>query len=284
MRTPQRATLRSQWLGQQLRELRDGSGLLLKDVAEYLQRDPGTVSRFESGFYPIRRPDLLALLDLYGVSDPKRREALLRLGQDVWQKGWWDGYVHDVAGSMIDFVWLEARAKRIRSFAVTAVPGLLQIPAYAEQVIRANEPDASPDQIRRWLELRVTRQRVLEGDTPPQLSVILDESVLRRQIGDPATMHAQLRHLVECAARPTVDLRVLPFRAGTPAGTYGSFNIFELPDPFPEVAYLETMAGAVYVESPETERFVRTYDGHESLALGPVGSVELISSAAEEWQ
>ncbi|ACY99295.1 MULTISPECIES: helix-turn-helix domain-containing protein [Thermomonospora] len=284
MRTPQRATLRSQWLGQQLRELREKSGLLLKDAAEYLQRDPGTVSRFESGFYPIRRPDLLALMDLYGVSDPQRREALLRLSQDVWQKGWWDGYVHDVAGSMIDFVWLEARATHIRSFAAIVVPGLLQTPEYAEHVIRVNEPGASPDQIKRWLELRMTRQRLLDGDTPPRLSVILDEAVLHRQIGTPAIMAAQLRHLIEYAARPTVDIRVLPFRAGTPAGTYGTFDIFTLPDSFPEVAYTETLAGAIYIESPDTERFIRAYDGHESLALGPADSIELISALAEEWQ
>ena len=99
MAAPQWVTLRSQWLGQQLRELREANGLKIKEVAEYLQRDPGTVSRFESGFYPIRRPDLMALLGLYGISDRKRRDALMTLSEDVWQKGWWDGYAGDVAGT-----------------------------------------------------------------------------------------------------------------------------------------------------------------------------------------
>ncbi|RAY13296.1 XRE family transcriptional regulator [Actinomadura craniellae] len=280
----QRATLRSQWLGQQLRDLRDGSGLMLKEVAEYLQRDPGTVSRFESGFYPIRRPDLMALLDLYSVSNRRRREALLQLSEDVWQKGWWDGYSSDVVGSLIDYVWLEARAMHIRSFAAFVIPGLLQTPAYAESVIRANDPEATPEQIERWLELRMARQQVLDRDDPPRLSVIMDEAVLRRQIGDPATMAAQLHRLALYAAGPTVDIRILPFRAGTPASTYGPFEIFELPDPFPEVAYTETMAGALYVESPDNKRFFRAYDGHESLTLSPVDSAKLISTAADEWQ
>ncbi|MFC5749360.1 helix-turn-helix domain-containing protein [Actinomadura rugatobispora] len=284
MRTPQRATLRSQWLGQQLRELRDDSGLVIKEVAEYLQRDPGTVSRFESGFYPIRRPDLLALLDLYGVSDPQRREALLQLSQDVWQKGWWDGYSTDVVGSLIDYVWLESRATHVRSYAAIVVPGLLQTPEYAETVIRINDTDATPEQIKRWHELRMTRQQILTGDAPTRFSVILDESILRRPIGSPQIMAAQLRHLTVCSSRSKIDIRVLPFRAGTPASTYGTFEIFELPAPFPEMAYTETMAGGIYVEPPESERFVRAYDGHKRMALGPTESADLISAIAEEWQ
>ncbi|REE98731.1 helix-turn-helix domain-containing protein [Thermomonospora umbrina] len=280
----QRSTLRSQWLGQELRQLREAKGVLLKEAAEYLQRDTGTVSRYETGFYPIRRPDLLALLDLYGVSDRERREALLRLSADVWQKGWWDGYSGDVVGTLIDYVWLEARATHIRSFAAIVIPGLLQTPEYAEALIRTNDRDATPEQIERWHELRMARQQVLDGDEPSRLSVILDESVLRRQISTPEIMAAQLRRLVECAARQAVDIRVLPFRAGTPAGTYGTFEIFELPDPFPEVAYAETMAGALYVEAPDTEPFFRTYDGHKNLALGPADSIELITAITEEWQ
>lgn len=43
--------------------------MTLARAGEFLQRNAATVSRFESGEYPIRRPDLMALLDLYLVSD-----------------------------------------------------------------------------------------------------------------------------------------------------------------------------------------------------------------------
>ena len=283
MAAPQWVTLRSQWLGQQLRELRDANGLMIKEVAEYLQRDPGTVSRFESGFYPIRRPDLMALLGLYGVSERKRREALMSLSEDVWQKGWWDGFAGDVVGSLVDYVWLESRAEEVQSFAAIVVPGLLQTPEYAEAVIRANDVDKTPDQIERRLDLRIARQEVLEGDTQ-RLSVILDEAVLRRQVGNPEIMAGQLRHLSERMASPAVEVRVLPLRSGTPASVYGSFEIFRMPEPFPEVAYAETLAGAIYVESPDTERFTRAYDAHRNLALEPTDSADLILAIVEEWQ
>src|SRR5262245_6216725 len=108
MAAPKQVTLRAQWLGQELRELRAAKRLMLREAAAYLQRDPSTVSRFESGEYPIRRPDLMALMDLYGVADAARRDNLMKLSQEVWQKGWWDGYADDVTGSFVDYIWLES--------------------------------------------------------------------------------------------------------------------------------------------------------------------------------
>ncbi|TDC73666.1 helix-turn-helix transcriptional regulator [Actinomadura sp. 7K507] len=280
--TSRPGTLRSQWLGQQLRELRDSKGILLKEAAEYLQRDTATLSRYETGFYPIRRPDLLALLDLYGVSNPELREKLLNLSRDVWQKGWWDGYADDVAGSLIDYVWLESRATHIRSYAAIVLPGLLQCPSYAEHVIQADECEATDEQIKRWHELRMTRQRVLRKPDPPRVSAILDEAVLRRRVGAPQVIHDQLRHLIKLSESSAVDIRVLPLGTGKLASVYGSFEIFQMPTPFPEVAYTETLAGAIYTEAPDISRFVHAYDGHLAMALEPAESVEMIAAIAEE--
>jgi hypothetical protein len=281
MAAPKWVTLRSKWLGQQLRELRDVNELLLKDVGEYLQRDPAIVSRFESGGYPIRRPDLLALLDLYGVADSRRREALLKLSQEVWQKGWWDGYAEEVAGEFVDYVWLESRAHEIRTFDNTLLPGLFHTLAYARAAIAAAEYDAKGEQVDRWVELRMTRQRVLEGDSPPRLSAIIDEAVLRREVGGSECLAAQLGELAEYAARPNIEIRVLPFSAGAHASPTGAFRIFTMEKPFPEVGYAETPKGAIYVESPDTQRFARTYDELRELTLVPEESAELISAIAE---
>ncbi|MGH3711284.1 MAG: helix-turn-helix domain-containing protein, partial [Pseudonocardiaceae bacterium] len=114
MPTKSKLTLRAQWLGQSLRELRDSTGMTLTQAGEFLQRNASTVSRFESGEYPIRRPDLMALLDLYSVSDRRKRDGLLRLSEDVWQKGWWDGY-EELEQPFVDYVWLESRATTIRA-------------------------------------------------------------------------------------------------------------------------------------------------------------------------
>ena len=153
------------WLGPSLRELRDATGMTLVRAGEFLQRNAATVSRFESGEYPIRRPDLMALLDLYGVSDRRKRDGLLRLSEDVWQKGWWDGYEPDVERQFVDFVWLESRATEIRSYDPLLVTGLLQTREYAEAVITTAEWEAEPAQIARWVHLRMDRQTVLNAES-----------------------------------------------------------------------------------------------------------------------
>jgi hypothetical protein len=46
-----------------------------------------------------------------------------------------------------------------------------------------------------------------------QLSVVLDESILKRRIGDDSVMYEQLQHLAREADRPNVTLQILPLDA-----------------------------------------------------------------------
>ena len=49
-----------------------------------------------------------------------------------------------------------------------------------------------------------------------------------------------------------------------------------------EVGYTETVGGAVYVEPPDSERFVRVYDRLLDSALGLAESAELIGAIGED--
>ncbi|BEK85604.1 helix-turn-helix domain-containing protein [Nocardia seriolae] len=269
-------TLRSQWLGQQLRRYRDEAGMTLKEAAAYLKRDSSTVSRFEAGLYPPREDDVRELLTLYGVADGRVREALQKLSLEVWRKGWWEGYAQDIDPSIVDYAWLEARAAEIKSFNVVVVPGLLQTPAYAEAVIRAVDPDSDDAQVDRWLEVRMIRQQVLTRPRPVRLTVILDQSILRRQIGG-AEVHAeQLAHLANMADRSNVTVRLLPEAIGAHAAPDGSFKIFDLPDPYPTLACVETPAGVIYVEADGIQRFTAAFDRLREVALSPDDSAAVL--------
>lgn len=277
-------TLRAQWLGQQLRALRESAGMTLRQAGEYLQRDPSMVSRFESAEYPIRRGDVLALLDLYSVSEERIRDGLQRLSDDVWRKGWWDGYANTVDRQYIDMPWLEARAERIRTYEAMLVPGLLQTREYAETLIRNNAAAGTPEeQIGRMIELRMTRQQVLGGEAPVDFAAVVDESVLRRMIGGPEVMRDQLAKLLEFAELLNVEIRVLSLRRGAHAGLDGAFWLFEMPEPYPDVAYVDNLAGAVYVEEDAAvERFRQAYHQLSAMALGGKESAALIAATAKE--
>ncbi|RCV52380.1 helix-turn-helix domain-containing protein [Marinitenerispora sediminis] len=280
---PKRVTLRGRWLGQRLRELRDENGMKVEEVGEYLQRSSGTISRFESGIYPIRRAEVVALLDLYGVNDARQRAGLLKIADDVWQTGWWDGYSGDVAGWFVDFVWLEELAVEQRLFENTVVPGIVQIDQYARAVMTAAEPQATHEDIERGVELRMKRRALLDRDDHiPDLSIVLDEAVLRRPVGGPKVLVAQLTHLSELAQRPSIDLRVLPYSVGAHASPSGGFSLFRMAEPYPEVAYVETPKGAIYIEAPDTEPIVEMYDRLQGVCLDPEDSIGFMSALIEE--
>ncbi|MEO3860092.1 helix-turn-helix transcriptional regulator [Acrocarpospora sp. B8E8] len=276
-------TLRTQWLGKQLRELREAAKLTLRDAGDYIQRDPATISRIESGLVPARTPDVIALLNLYGISNKAKREGMERLSREVWQTGWWDGYTPEALGGMLDRAWLESRAERIRIYEPMVIPGLFQTREYASAVITAGDAGASPERINQWLEFRMARQKMLESDPHPRIEMILDEALMHRVIGGPRVMSAQLRRLALAADRPDVEVRIVPFSVGAHASPNGGFLIFDMPDPYPDVAYAETRGGAVYAESDGADSFMRTYDSLQTIALIPDASAKFIRNAAKRF-
>lgn len=278
-------SLRAQWLGEKLRNLRKDKGFSLRYAGEYLQRDAGTLSRNENGELPVRRGDLLALMDLYGVSDERERSWLEQLRDEAWQKGWWDQHREDLGSGFINVPWLESRATRICSYQQMLVEGLLQTRDYAEVVIRnAEKADTGEDQINRWIDLRLDRQRILTQDQPPQLSVILEESALHRQIGEDAVWAAQLQHLVSVSEGNDIELRIMPFSQAPHAGHLGGFVRFEMPDPYPEVAYVDTLAGPLFIEEPTAERFSQAWQDLYETALDPVQSNALVAKLLEDME
>lgn len=275
-------TLRAQWLGQQLRDLREAASLTLKETGDYLQRDQSAVSRMESGVYPAKVPEVLAYVNLCGVDSARRREALVQLAQDAWQTGWWDGYAEDVAAWLVDRIWLESRAAEIQAFQLAVLPGLLQTREYAECVIRTAGPEAEEDQIERWIEFRMNRQQILTGEDPTVLTVVLEEAVLRRAIGGPQVMRSQLERLAQMADWSNVEIQVLRSRTGAHASPDGGFEIFTMSEPYADVGYVETPAGAICVETNRAEELAQTYARLRKTALEPGESAELISAAAQE--
>lgn len=164
----------------------------------------------------------------------------------------------------------------------TVITGLLQTREYAESVITAADWEAEPAHVARWVQLRMDRQVVLHREAPPRLRVIIDEFVLRRQIGGPEVLRNQLAHLLATAELPHVDLRVLPASIGAHAGHSGYFLVFTIAEPDMDVGFAETVGGAVYVEPPDSERFVRVYDRLLDSALGPAESAQLIRAIGED--
>jgi hypothetical protein len=96
-------------------------------------------------------------------------------------------------------------------------------------------------------------------------------------------MKAQVKHLLNLAGMPKVTLQVIPFSAGTHAGTQGPFTILEFPDEEdPDAVYVETVAGELFVEAfEEVNRFKIAFERLTAVALSPEDTIEFVASLAE---
>ncbi|WP_199035309.1 helix-turn-helix domain-containing protein [Glycomyces salinus] len=278
-------SLRSQWLGEKIRDLRKSKGMSQKYAGEYIQRDGSTIGRYETGEFPLRRVDLLALLSLYGVSDEKTRDGLLQLCDEHWRKNWWDEHREDLGKDFINLPWLESRADRICAYQNMVVHGLLQTRASAEALIRnIEERKADDDQIARWIALRMDRQRILNDDNPTSFVVILEEYVIGRPVGGRKVWEDQLSHLLEAGQRENIEIRIMPIEHAPHTGHQGSFTLFEMPEPYPQVAYVDTLAGPLFIEAPTVQRYSEVWNDLIEGALSPEDSRQLIADRLKEIQ
>lgn len=271
MATKHRPSLRSKWLGQRLRELREQNYKTLKDVADHLQRDASSVSRMEAGIHPPRVPDVLAYLELCHVADDGQRAVLVHLAKEARQSGWWDDY-GDKYESLFDRIWLESQALGITTFEAMVIPGHLQLREYAEAVIRVSNPESSAEEVERDVDLRMQRQERIYADETRVLDIVLDEAVLHRQTGGKAVMRRQLLHLAKLADRPRTRISILPFEAGAHSSLDGNFDIMRLRDPYPDVAYVFSPAGAIFLERTDVDRLDERFKRLSEAALSPAKS------------
>jgi transcriptional regulator with XRE-family HTH domain len=271
------ATLRGRELGARLRALRVAAGLTGEAVAARMGRAHSTLSRWENGGLLPRVPDVAFMLDLYGVQDADR-EALLRSAQGAREREDWEV---DVSVKVADYVRMERRAWRVETFHNGAVPGLLQTPAYAREIVRAWDPSATPHQIERWVGVRIARQRRLTEEDPLQLAAVIAEGALRVAVGGAEVMRAQLKRIVDVAARPNVELRVLPFEAGAHGGMTGTFTILRFHDE-QDVVTFETRGGDVYYE--DVEPFAQALRRLTADALPQRKSVAMIAAMRRDYR
>ncbi|KWT62116.1 DNA-binding protein [Streptomyces albus subsp. albus] len=234
------STVLGRRLGGELLTLRTAAGLTQSQAARALSASTGKVAKMESGWAPMRDPDIRILCDLYEVEDPTVVGGLLelaRVDRDRRKaKGWWSSA--PVAPAMREYVSLESAAIAIKTWQIAYVPGLLQSEGY----VRALNPDEH------FVTARLSRQRRLEGDNPLHLRAVIYEAVLRNLVGGPDVMRGQLNHLASMAEKPNVSIRVVPFSAGAKSGIDCGFNILSFAEP--------GAMDVVYIEIPRTQAWI----------------------------
>ncbi len=280
MATPTRLKKR---LGAFLRGVRQRAGKSMDEAAGHLRVERPTVSRYETGealpvwstvhmllsFYDATGEELAQAARLHGEAKDEPRSVRLPAGAPkAYRK----------------LVNAERDAVRERVLAPYVIPGLLQTRRYAQALEEAAhvfyKPDMQPDGV---IAARMNRQKPLEGPDPIELHLLLDEAVIRREIGGPEVLREQLEHLLDLGERPNITLQVIPYTAGGYGTMNGSFIIVDYPeqDTVPGV-YLEYPAGGEWVDNEEdVKRFTTTFDQTAARALSPADTTHLIQRQLE---
>lgn len=236
-------------LGSELRRLREARGLTREDAGYEIRASGSKISRLELGRVSFKERDVADLLALYGVKDEDEKEALLGLAREANTPGWWHRYGEVLASWFQVYVGLEEAAALIRTYEVQFVPGLLQTEDYARAITVRGHSNAPVEEIEQRVALRMTRQKLLDRADAPRLWAVIDEAALRRPIGSPAIMRAQIERLLEATKMPSVTLQVTAFGSGGHAAEAGAFTILRFPETdMPDVVYVEQLTSALYLD------------------------------------
>lgn len=268
-------------LGAELRRLREDAGLLIEQVAERLECSTSKISRLETGKGIPKVRDVRDMLNMYGVSDVKVRDRLLRLSREGQQQGWWHDFSDVLDATHEAFVAMEADAASMRGYENTVIHGLLQTPDYTRKIAEVVLTDPAPADIELFVELRQHRQEVLwRPDGPLELHVVMEEPALFRPVGGADVMREQLGRIIELARRPNITVQVLPLSVGVHPAVTGSFELLAFADESDhDVVYVERVGGAVILEhAKDVATYLRAFDELSRRALDPDASVERIAS------
>ena len=223
--------------------------------------------------------DIRDICDLYDVTDPAERDRLTTLAREGKQRGWWQAYDLDFG----TYVGLEAEAVAIRRYQSTIVPGLLQTRDYARAMHEVVIPEIALERIDQFVEVRMTRQRLLTQSPALRFRVVLDEAVLHRAVGGAQVMGEQLDRLVEAANLPNVTMQVIPYAAGAHPAMDSTFSMLDFAGSVPSVVYVEGLVGWIYVDNPQDiARYQKVFERLCSMALTPQESIELVARVAAE--
>jgi transcriptional regulator with XRE-family HTH domain len=275
------APVRVRRVSGELRELRRRIGLSGGEVARSMGFSMSKLSRIEHANRGLDPDDVLALLGLYRV--PKqRRDELVSLVRNGTEANWWQLLDGRLPAMWRDLASFEREATAIHSYETMVMPGLPQTAEYMTALAQGMHDDVTEEEINRLVAARMERQALLKKRGAPDLCFLIEEAVLRRQMGDPHVMHRQLRHLVDTIQRGKADVRVVPFSAGAHPGAAGPFVVLEFADQ-PSLLYVEQRSNEAFLEQPEHIMAAnKAFRRLRSVAWSREDSVDFIASLGDE--
>ncbi|MFE9490100.1 MULTISPECIES: helix-turn-helix domain-containing protein [unclassified Streptomyces] len=257
-------------IGAQLAMFRKAARLTQAALAERCSVGDDTIASIEQGRRALQWDFAVKLDELLDT-----KGALRVAVEKVPKKELFPAFVQD-------FVDYERDALTLLWYENQVVPGLLQTEEYARFLFACEYPPLEEDQVEEWLAARLDRQRLLERRPRPMLHFILEESILRSRIGDPAILREQIAHLRRCMELPFLGLQIMPMNLPKHAGLAGPMVLLETPE-HDHLAYVEGQLTSYLHDDPDVVSvFLQKYGMLRSQALSVENSARLLDELLGE--
>ncbi|GAB3966170.1 helix-turn-helix transcriptional regulator [Plantactinospora veratri] len=255
----------SEFLLWELRRRRAVEGLSQDEWGSRLYFSPQHVSAVERGTRPVKLDYLQAVDNEFGTSLAVFYESFVKQElAPVWLRPWLE---------------YEEKATALRLYGALVIPGLFQTERYARMVLSCSP--LQTDELERKVQLRVSRQDILDRTNPPRVSAIIEELALRR--GEPEIMSEQIRHLITLTERPNITIRVIPADAPAHLGWGGPLALASFTDA-EDVGYLDNHLVGQTVTSPnQVATLHEVWDSVSAVALPARQSLDLLKEVAKSW-
>jgi hypothetical protein len=276
------ATIAKRRLARRLTAARARTGYTANHACDILNWGRGKVGRFEANQW--KRPEMSDIRDLiriYGI-DGAEKDEIEDLAMRARARPWWREYP-EVFDS--EFPGYENDATNIRVFMPLVLPGLLQIPAYTEALLRAGT--RTPAWRRRALESRQRRQEILDrtDGSAPTFSAVITEASLLYRWGLREDRREQTEHLVALSTNRNVRLHIQRFEDGPPTGMHSMINIFGFRDDEPDLVFVETDYSVEEVSKPDSAHgYIESFEHACDAALEPADTTGYLERLAKRME
>ena len=249
-------------LGQELRSLREQTGLSGNQFAKQLGWHQTRVSKLELGQQFPTEDDIRAWVAAASSTGAVERLLALRDAAQVAYRTFRQQFrdAGGAAGRQADIAAVEAMAATIGHFEPAIIPGRLQTFGYALETLRLPSGPASwgasEDEIEDAARTRVERQQQILYDKSKRIRIVLLEAALHTRLCSPATMYGQLDRLLSLDGLPTLELGIIPFSGLVPVFPLSGFIVYD-----DHLVIAETLTGEQQLsDQEEVSRYIAWLD------------------------
>ncbi|MEY9841788.1 helix-turn-helix domain-containing protein [Streptacidiphilus sp. EB103A] len=258
-----------------LREIRRDAGITGHELAVRAGWHASKSSRLENGVTPPGDDDIRTWCRVCGADDQAADLIAASRSADSMYVEWKRVQRTGLRRLQESYIPLFERTRVFRVYCSNVIPGLLQTPTYAMELLSdITAFRGAPNDVADAVAARMDRSRILrEGDH--RFAVLVEEAVLRYRVGDASTMAGQLGHLLAVMSLPAVSLGVIPFTTSRHMWPVETFSIYD-----DEQAQVELLTAAVTVTAPtEIDQYVRAFGRLADVAVYGADARALITAA-----